>query len=328
MNQKGFINIVLVVAVVVLIGVVSYFVLVRKSEPVVEQTPSAQTPTHSLSVILGDAPKSITLQPGSGNIIFAKIKLRANEFEGIGMLSITITNSGSASDSDIGNIQLFDGEIQIANLIANSNFVNGKATIGFSEKESKEFIEQIKNKKGLDDKLGIIVVPKNSTKTISIVGGVSPTASSGKIITLGINKASDISGVGIASKSFASIRGNFPVNGNVITITTAESTSVTVLSPNGGEAWPIGSTQIIRWNRSGIFPATTRQIITLLIRGDVFFYEIYKSPVDSKETSFAWVIPNTIPPGSDYKIGVTEYNEYIGTRMASDASDKNFSIIK
>ncbi len=50
MNQKGFVNIILIMVVVVLIGVAGYFGLVRKSEPVVEQIPSAQTLTPTPQV--------------------------------------------------------------------------------------------------------------------------------------------------------------------------------------------------------------------------------------------------------------------------------------
>lgn len=45
MNQKGFVNIILIIAVVVLISVAGYFGLVRKPEPIVEQIPSTQTLT-------------------------------------------------------------------------------------------------------------------------------------------------------------------------------------------------------------------------------------------------------------------------------------------
>ncbi|KKW20994.1 MAG: hypothetical protein UY64_C0032G0002 [Parcubacteria group bacterium GW2011_GWA1_51_12] len=49
-NQKGFVNIILIIAVVVLIGVAGYFGWVRKSEPVVEQSPSTQTLTPTPQV--------------------------------------------------------------------------------------------------------------------------------------------------------------------------------------------------------------------------------------------------------------------------------------
>ena len=41
MNQRGFANIILVVVIVILIGAVGYFALVKKSEPVAQQSPSA-----------------------------------------------------------------------------------------------------------------------------------------------------------------------------------------------------------------------------------------------------------------------------------------------
>ncbi|MDP1710558.1 MAG: hypothetical protein Q8L46_01300 [candidate division WWE3 bacterium] len=43
MNQKGFVNIILIVVVVVLVGITGYFVLVKKSGPITQQ----QTPTPS-----------------------------------------------------------------------------------------------------------------------------------------------------------------------------------------------------------------------------------------------------------------------------------------
>ena len=48
-NQKGFVNIILVVVIVVLVGAVGYFAFVKKSEPVAQQTTplpaNTQTPT-------------------------------------------------------------------------------------------------------------------------------------------------------------------------------------------------------------------------------------------------------------------------------------------
>ena len=40
MNQKGFVNVVLIIAVIVLIGAAGYFGLVRKSEPAAERSPA------------------------------------------------------------------------------------------------------------------------------------------------------------------------------------------------------------------------------------------------------------------------------------------------
>ena len=47
MNQKGFVNIILIIVVIVLSGVVGYFVLVRKVKSSYQQMLSSQTPTHA-----------------------------------------------------------------------------------------------------------------------------------------------------------------------------------------------------------------------------------------------------------------------------------------
>lgn len=43
-NQKGFVNIILVVVIIVLVGAVGYFAFVKKSEPVTQQTPKTTNP--------------------------------------------------------------------------------------------------------------------------------------------------------------------------------------------------------------------------------------------------------------------------------------------
>ena len=47
MNQKGFANIILVVVIVVLLGVVGYFALVKKSEPIAQQPSPTLTTTQT-----------------------------------------------------------------------------------------------------------------------------------------------------------------------------------------------------------------------------------------------------------------------------------------
>ena len=46
MSQKGFVNIILIVVIVILVGSVSYFAFVKKSSPVVQQSPTP-TPTQT-----------------------------------------------------------------------------------------------------------------------------------------------------------------------------------------------------------------------------------------------------------------------------------------
>src|SRR3989344_4251054 len=58
MNQKGFVNIILVVVIVVLVGAVGYFVVVKKSEPIAQQPTS--TPATSQTKSPTPTPKDET----------------------------------------------------------------------------------------------------------------------------------------------------------------------------------------------------------------------------------------------------------------------------
>jgi hypothetical protein len=65
-SQKGFVNIALVVMVVVLLGVVGYFALVKKSEPVVQEpTPVTGSNTQTSASKAGtyEAPVKIVVSP-------------------------------------------------------------------------------------------------------------------------------------------------------------------------------------------------------------------------------------------------------------------------
>ncbi|PJB83519.1 MAG: hypothetical protein CO088_01275 [Candidatus Yonathbacteria bacterium CG_4_9_14_0_8_um_filter_46_47] len=47
MNQKGFANIILVVVIVILVGAIGYFVFIKKSEPIAQQSTSTPTQTKT-----------------------------------------------------------------------------------------------------------------------------------------------------------------------------------------------------------------------------------------------------------------------------------------
>lgn len=89
MNQKGFVNIILVVVIVVLVGVVGYFALVKKSPPIAQQTPTltptSQTPSPSLPTTCKDEPQGIpvitSLSVYSGPV-GTKLEIRGCNFSG------------------------------------------------------------------------------------------------------------------------------------------------------------------------------------------------------------------------------------------------------
>lgn len=101
---------------------------------------------------------------------------------------------------------------------------------------------------------------------------------------------------------------------------------VQVLSPNGGDHWPIGTTQQISWNRSFPLPDGAWQAVYLL-KGQSEMYNPALLPAGDSGSSVFWTIPQTsaIPAGSDYKIRVKVIDGK-GATLAQDDSDRAFTI--
>lgn len=112
-------------------------------------------------------------------------------------------------------------------------------------------------------------------------------------------------------------------NNNTLEKTIAIKPVLTVISPtNGGEKWPIGSTQTIKWlsnasstdkvnvylyNESSVIPALPT-LIGLL------------TPNDGSEN---WTVPSYLVPGDKYRIEIKKANN----SLISDKSDAVFSIV-
>ena len=93
-------------------------------------------------------------------------------------------------------------------------------------------------------------------------------------------------------------------------------TKLTVVSPNGDEVWPPGSTHEIKWTQSGIIASSVK--IELLKAGVSVGTATASTPNDG---SFMWTISASRPPGNDYKIRITST-----TSSLSDTSDNSFTI--
>ncbi len=93
---------------------------------------------------------------------------------------------------------------------------------------------------------------------------------------------------------------------------------INVKSPNGGETWIRGTSNMITWNSEGIPGPNVK--LELLKNGSAVGTIIPSTPNDG---SHAWSITSTRAPGTDYKVRVTSTSNSV----YKDISDNNFTII-
>lgn len=99
-----------------------------------------------------------------------------------------------------------------------------------------------------------------------------------------------------------------------VTLTVA---GVTVVEPNGGETWCAGTTKTIRWNSVGVDYLT----IELSSNGGQS-WTVLATNVPAAAGSWSWSIPANQPPGSQYRIRLSDASD----AQLFDVSDANFSI--
>ena len=90
---------------------------------------------------------------------------------------------------------------------------------------------------------------------------------------------------------------------------------ITIVSPDGGENWPVGTTHNITWTSKGVTGTATID----LYKNDVFNSNIGQANVSSH--TYSWAISSGLAEGNDYKIKI-----YQGG--ISDFSDNSFSTFK
>ena len=102
------------------------------------------------------------------------------------------------------------------------------------------------------------------------------------------------------------------------TADTLEGTSITVVSPDGGESWLIGTTHTIKWSSIDNHRSNVR---IELFKAGILNRTISVSTAN--DGSYRWTIPSTQVLGTDYKIKITNMSN-----MADyDFSNDNFAII-
>lgn len=78
-----------------------------------------------------------------------------------------------------------------------------------------------------------------------------------------------------------------------------QSTSVTVIAPNGGENWIIGCPNTIQWITAANVPVKIE-----LYKNNLFYLTIC-SQVPAGQNTYSWTPPSSIIPGSTFKVKIT-----------------------
>ena len=94
--------------------------------------------------------------------------------------------------------------------------------------------------------------------------------------------------------------------------------SLQLRTAKGGEGWPRGSVQTIKW-LSGDMPIDATLRIVLFRNSTKISTLVYKRRVSSG--SYKWALPTWLTPGSAYRIRIL-----CNDNPAHDASNANFSI--
>ena len=81
---------------------------------------------------------------------------------------------------------------------------------------------------------------------------------------------------------------------------------ITVLSPNGGEQWPISSTQNITWTSANL----SQSSVDIELRKNNGTHHSTISSLTLDNGSYSWIIPDAISASSDYIIRVHEASPY------------------
>lgn len=95
--------------------------------------------------------------------------------------------------------------------------------------------------------------------------------------------------------------------------------AITVLAPNGGEKLAKGSIFLVRWET----PTDTYFVNLSVLKGGKTVYGPKKLPTlrTSAGWSISWRVPDTLSPGSDYRLKLEDPKTF-----ASDQSDADFTI--
>ena len=113
----------------------------------------------------------------------------------------------------------------------------------------------------------------------------------------------------------------------ILSCTPTSQSSITVVSPAGGEQWAMGSTQTIKWTSTGNIPQVTISLVS--VGGDYVRTRSLSLGSVQNSGSYSWTIPNCGPGNecsSNFEIPAgTYYIQISGSGV--NANSNQFSVV-
>lgn len=237
--------------------------------------------------LASDTPAAASVPKGAAFVPFTSFNLTAANDGAITVSSITITRTGVGNADDLSDVYLYDGETRLTSSRTISGSTN-KATFA-----------------GLT-----INVPAGSTKKITVRATVATSGDLGNN-AFGIASASDV----IASAS--SVSGSFPLNGNIMSLTTGATAGIIAYSYQSvaDTDVKVGQTAVelgkIKLDTSGSGEDMNVQRITLINNGsakntDVANLKLYRdsdlvsssATINNDKVTFVFATPMKIEKGN------------------------------
>jgi len=256
------------------------------------------SPIPSVDVTLDTAtPTSTSIAPGQTNVPFAKIKLSAGNGDVKNLNAIQIASDSPRAGDNIVNARIYDGATPVGSIVFTLTS-NGSYYYGWANLTSP------------------FAIPANTSKVLTITADI-PASASGPV-RLGI--------AGLTFNAPGAIATGLPVYGATMNVGSSSSPSITVLSPNGGEAWQVGSVQTISWKTTGI---SSKYAVGIGLWDSIKTKNISlicdSCPTGSDGGSYNWKITNTLSSGQyTIRAFITAFDAVSPTM---DFSDAPFTIV-
>jgi len=151
----------------------------------------------------------------------------------------------------------------------------------------------------------------SSNPSVASIIGIAITDTTGQPFN-----SAEVKGISNGAADIKASYKSFAATARITVGSVSSVPSITVISPNGGEVWQTGTTQVIRWLSTGNIPIvdiTTTNVPSVYIASSIL-----------NSGSFSWTIPADFPPGQ-YKLRVTPPTG--DATRPNDTSDAPFSIV-